>query len=601
MRYYKLKYILFSIAAIVISFQLQHQSSPFCQTWLHNGPPGDYVTTIEVAKYDSSVIFIGTQRNGVFRCNVNDWNWNPCNEGLPTDSSGLRFNNPNYYGIYWYGEYAMINTITTHQDRPGKVWIGMDNHGLFVSEDEGESWRGAESGIPEDRECRKIIVHETNPDVVLATIYILSYHLFRSVDGGLNWTDQGLGAFSSLEAVPGNPDHFYSVLYHSLDAGLTWIAPHWGGENGIWLNIAINPTDSTDMWSVMTDMLMVDFLAHTTMMTPEYTRWSRVNYYNTFLSDFHFDYQGNVYFNNDRSLDNGETWETLPWIHGFNGFQSFSITINDMLTLSNDSLIWALSRGVAFSDDFAETITWVDDALTNAYIKTIVPLRDTPGAYWVVSEQGLFHKPDYENDWQMITPREFYSIAVAPSNPQIILIGGDQNSVWRSENGGVTWNSIPGNYEGYMQFHPDNEYIIWRLYMGGIYRSEDDGETWELLHTGAYNRLEIDPIRPNRIFLGGEIFVRSLDNGETWETFQPPDNIYNIVSGFVNPELLYYNSLNNVYRSEDAGETWEVVGDDIPQIYEDSFWQLERSPYGEEALYLVARDQGVYHWLGPGH
>lgn len=96
-------------------------SDSYCQTWIHNGPSGDFVEVIEIAEYDSSFVFVGTRSNGIFRCEVGTWEWTECNNGLPL----------NIEGDYFNGDYPKINQIVTAGNSPDKIWVGTDHFGLF--------------------------------------------------------------------------------------------------------------------------------------------------------------------------------------------------------------------------------------------------------------------------------------------------------------------------------------------------------------------------------------------------------------------------------------------------------------------------------------
>jgi photosystem II stability/assembly factor-like uncharacterized protein len=65
----------------------------------------------------------------------------------------------------------------------------------------------------------------------------------------------------------------------------------------------------------------------------------------------------------------------------------------------------------------------------------------------------------------------------------------------------------------------------------GLFRSQDGGERWELIfaETGWVNRVAVDPTNPNRLYI----------------TKQAPDEL-------------------NLYRSEDSGDTWNVMPHPLP-------------------------------------
>jgi len=92
-----------------------------------------------------------------------------------------------------------------------------------------------------------------------------------------------------------------------------------------------------------------------------------------------------------------------------------------------------------------------------------------------------------------------YNIAINPSDPNMILIGSDMQSIYRTEDGGVTWKFsaygvIPVGTQG-LSFHPDDGNIAFALmgegatlgttnyrFGSGLYKSTDAGLNWTLVH-----------------------------------------------------------------------------------------------------------------------
>lgn len=132
----------------------------------------------------------------------------------------------------------------------------------------------------------------------------------------------------------------------------------------------------------------------------------------------------------------------------------------------------------------------------------------------------------------------------------------------------------------------------------GMYRSTDAGATWEnvgLETSGAFGRIAVDPSNPQRVFAAatGNLFVpggerglyRSDDGGDTWNLVLPgandttgavdvsidpknPDNILVAMwDHYRTPEKrVYAGPGSGVWRSTDGGDTWtqspEIVMED---------------------------------------
>ncbi len=212
--------------------------------------------------------------------------------------------------------------------------------------------------------------------------------------------------------------------------------------------------------------------------------------------------------------------------------------------------------------------------------------------------QALGPKPTrsdlYEN-WGDTSGR-INAIAISPADPRIVLLGGSTGGVWRSEDGGETFQPVSDDQVdlavGYLAFAPSQPNIVYAGmgdahggYNGsGVLRSTDAGKTWTRVNNatlpapGRIFRLEVDPNDPNRVYVAqfayqsgndlfaGGVFV-STDGGVNWTRtlFGLPRDL---VIHPTNPRTLYVglnrvdrpaNQAAGLYRSTDGGDTWERI------------------------------------------
>ncbi|HEX4950735.1 MAG TPA: hypothetical protein VFZ34_28995 [Blastocatellia bacterium] len=219
---------------------------------------------------------------------------------------------------------------------------------------------------------------------------------------------------------------------------------------------------------------------------------------------------------------------------------------------------------------------------------------DAPLPVW----QALGPRPTrsdlYEN-WGDTSGR-INSIAISPTDPRIVLVGGSTGGVWRSEDGGETFQPVADNQidlaVGYIAFAPSNPNIVYAGmgdahggYSGsGVLRSTDAGKTWTRVNNntlpspGRIFRLEVDPNDPNRVYVaqfafqsGNDLiasgFAYSTDGGVNWTQtlFGWPRDVVIHPS---NPRTIYVgmnrvdrpaNQTAGLYRSTDGGDTWTQI------------------------------------------
>jgi len=107
---------------------------------------------------------------------------------------------------------------------------------------------------------------------------------------------------------------------------------------------------------------------------------------------------------------------------------------------------------------------------------------------------------------------------------------------------------------------------------GQLYTSADAGKRWELLYNFGKPRLFVDQIivdpRNSRVlYVGGHRhnepggFYKSTDGGLTWRDHPQFRNeaIHSLAQSESNPDTLMAGTYNGIFRSDDAGQTWEEL------------------------------------------
>ncbi len=156
-----------------------------------------------------------------------------------------------------------------------------------------------------------------------------------------------------------------------------------------------------------------------------------------------------------------------------------------------------------------------------------------------------------------------------PTNLNVAFVAGS-NGVYRSADGGVTWNLSSGTLGLYaydLAISPADPLKVYAATQGGLARSFDGGITFSLLEGATWFAVAVDPLDANTLYAvpqNGLGLSRSTDGGVT---MTPADSG---ITGAVTPtalvvdptnrSTLYLAMQNNaVWKSTDSGGSWSKV------------------------------------------
>lgn len=150
--------------------------------------------------------------------------------------------------------------------------------------------------------------------------------------------------------------------------------------------------------------------------------------------------------------------------------------------------------------------------------------------------------------------------------PWYIKSGSDKGGIWKTTDGGDTWNKLLGGLPDVVgkigvdisASDPERVYAIIEAESekGGLYRSDDAGKTWKLLnpsrllHTRAwyYNHITADPVDADTVYVLNAPFLKSIDGGKTFSIMKTPHGDHH--DHWINP-----NNNKNMINANDGGAT----------------------------------------------
>ena len=213
---------------------------------------------------------------------------------------------------------------------------------------------------------------------------------------------------------------------------------------------------------------------------------------------------------------------------------------------------------------------------------------------WV---ESLMWSGDGGRAWQDLALPPFRDtpwVAFSPSDPRFIYAAGTYMSsagtfdvgVFRSTDGGGTWNQTGQGSVGPMLVSPENADVLYRKIYDDpfLQRSTDAGATWHPLAVKDPSAFAFDSGRPGRLCAvtwewGGHVFLSCADDpAGTWTHVS---ELWTVVPGArilavdpTTPSSFEVMTKTGVARSTDGGATWSVPGGEALERL-DVEWALE--------------------------
>ncbi len=374
--------------------------------------------------------------------------------------------------------------------------------------------------------------------------------IWRSTDGGLTWEPLGddftaIGV-SGIAIHPTNPDRIY-------------IATGDGNSSDTYSIGVLKSEDGGDSWQVtgLVHEVQENIRCRKIIIDPE-------DHNKLFVATTHGLFV---------SHNGGDYWE-----------QVISDNVRDVEICPDDSeIVYASSTRVYRSTNGGSNFSQVSDGTPPQNEVNRIEMSVSPSEPWVVylvagsqansGFYGFYRSEDYGQSFELMsnTPniltwsetgsgeggQSWYDLAIAtsPTDASITLVGGI--NVWRTNNGGSSWNIrshwVWPSSIGYT--HADIhtlEYFgntLWCGSDGGIFKSNDNGNTWIDLSDGLqitqYYRIAVSQQNPNKVLSA------SQDNGTN--IFLPSGTYLHLLGGDGNGADIDYSNDNIMYAAYPGG------------------------------------------------
>jgi hypothetical protein len=456
--------------------------------------PGNFagrVTAIAVDPTSTQIIYVCTASAGVWRSMNGGTNWTDIGAALGSNFTGAVTVDPNNASIIYVGT--------------GDPDIGMPGVGLYKSLNRGNSF--VLTGLSGVAWASRITVQPGNSNIVYAAT---DNGLYKSTDGGTNWTRLFIGSINDLVLHPASPSTLYwgaagMGIYKSSDGGVTStiqagrpaagfgrarLTLCTGNPNTLYASFDVGGT--VEMWKTTNGGT-----AWTKLASPPQAGWGQL-WYNHYIAvrpnnaNIVYSGQGTIY----RSLDGGGSWTEI-------------------------------------ADPLNANYTWIH---VDHHCLTFDPAN--PSIIYCGCDGGIYRSRFSGNYWEYIgasiPSAEFYAIGLGTLEPYQIGGGTQDNGTWLTDGSYDRWRFILGGDGFQFVVDPTNSNRLYAEWQGAnVNRSDNRGVNFAWKAGGFMEAdpkpwmgvIEMDPNFPATLYCGTDRIYKTTNRMDTWTRLACGDNV----------------------------------------------------------------------------
>ncbi len=591
-----------------------------------NGRSIGRVCAVAFHPTDSSQMWAGSPSGGLWKSTDNGLSWQTLTDELTNLGVSDIIINPQYPDSMY---------MSTGDGSSGDTYT----YGVLRSTDGGLSWdtTGLSFDVSASRNIRRLILDSTHTNVLIAAA---TNGIYRTEDAGDTWTKVQSGNFSDLEFKPYNHDTVYATavdaavpFFISVDNGQSWTASSTGIPNGTIYRakIAVTKADPNVIY----------------MEACTETDYGHAGLYRSLDAGATWELRSD-----NPNIMNGDEFGAGG---GGQGWYSMDIAVSQTdpneIRVGGINLWKSIDGGATFQLEghwFGANGTYVH---ADHHRLEYHPIT---GQFYTGCDGGLYRRSHYFNGFECISSEmsitQFYRIGMSQQDPTLLMAGAQDNGTLRWKEG--IWSAVSGGDGMECFFNPENNDVAYASYQNGVlrkstnggssfndldlpgpgswvtpfmeepvdpqvlyaplrhrvYRSDDAGGSWysvspTLTTVSSGTLVAFDVAQTNTEYLvaaaGGRISI-TKDLGGSWQNITsglPSSNITFVSFDPFDENIVWvtlsgYSNGNKVFRSINAGENWENMSMNLPNLPVNCI-EIERSSTG--GVY-VGTDVGVYYW-----
>jgi photosystem II stability/assembly factor-like uncharacterized protein len=326
-------------------------------------------------------------------------------------------------------------------------------------------------------------------------------------------------------------------------------------------------------------------------------------------------YAGMYRFGVYKSTDGGLNWySTGP------GLNAFPIVYDLQVDPQNPDILYAGTRGwtpvftwappwgggVFKSVNGGDTWTIQNNGLTEDWVYSLAIDPTNPQiVYAAAHSMGVFKSTDGAATWKAmskgISDLAGRAIVVDPKNPLNVYYGAwHTGGVFKTTNGGSSWGVVSSGLSGAkiykLLIDPVNPTILYAAtYLTGLFKSTNSASGWSLAAYGSdfIASMAVDPANHARVFAGtaGAGLFSSSDTGKTWGA-SSQGLLASLIDSLAQNSTYLFAGLDGggLYRSKDGGATWLATS----ELGHQSVKSIVVNPANPGVVYATTSANGVY-------
>ena len=308
-----------------------------------------------------------------------------------------------------------------------------------------------------------------------------------------------------------------------------------------------------------------------------------------------------------KTTDGGANWTPLFDKESTSSIGAIGVAPSDHNIIYAGSGEAAIRGNITYGDGVYKSVdggkTWKNVGLKDSrHIGALIVHPNNPDIVYVAAlghafgpnpERGIFRTTDGGKTWAKVLSKDENTggidIVFDPHNPNTLFAalwqarrqpwffssGGPGSGLYRSTDGGTTWQQLQGNGlpEGILGrigvtvsgADSNRVYAIIEAKEGGIYRSEDGGEHWTRVNDDGrfrqrawyFSKVYADPNAVDTVYVLNTGLFRSADGGKTFELMPARHGDHHgLWIDPKNPQRIANTSDGGASVSTDGGKSW---------------------------------------------